>query len=78
MYTQEKFKIPLFQRRKDLTFQIRFLILYIVLFQYTWGTITRLSRKYNISRQFIYDNANFFSNYFENKTNKTITIVIKE
>jgi len=54
MYTQ-KLKAHLFQKRADLSFQIRFLIAYIVSFQCKWGTITRLSRKYNVSRTFIYN-----------------------
>ena len=61
MYTPKKVQELLFTRRKDLTFQKRFLIAYIVLFQYSWGTITLLSDKYNVSRQFIYDNTKYFS-----------------
>ena len=60
MYTKKAQQL-LFTKRKDLTFQKRFLIAYIVLFQYSWGTITRLSDKYNVSRQFIYDNTKVFS-----------------
>lgn len=54
MYTQE-LKSPCFQRRADLTSQKRMLIAYLVLYQYSWGLISRLSGKYNISRQFIYN-----------------------
>ncbi len=61
----QKKQFPLFQRRADLTFQKRFLIAYIVLFQYKWGIITRLSKKYNVSRQFIYDNTKVFSIFLE-------------
>ena len=63
---------PLFQRRDDLTFQKRFLIAYIVLFQYSWGTITRLSSKYNVSRPFIYENVKLFSEFLETDKPKTI------
>ncbi len=46
----KKSLFPLFKRRADLIFQKRFLIVYIVLFQYRWGTISRLADKYNVSR----------------------------
>jgi len=65
MYTQ-KLK---FQRRTDLSVQKRILIAYIVLYQYFWGSISNLSRKYNVSRPFIYQEVEKFSaycnNYFE-------------
>jgi len=68
MYTQEV-KKSVFQRRTDLTVQKRILIAYIVLYQYTWGSISRLAHKNNVSRQFIYDTVEKFSsiceNYFE-------------
>jgi len=67
MYTQEVTQ-SIFQRKPELTFQKRFLIAYIVIFQYSWGTITRLANKYNTSRQFIYDTVELFKennkNYF--------------
>jgi len=65
MYTQ-KVKYPVFQRRTDLSIQTRFLIAYIVCFQNKWGTVTRLSDKYNVSRTFIYDLRNFFLLLSEN------------
>ncbi|MCK5539191.1 MAG: pheromone/general odorant binding protein [Bacteroidales bacterium] len=74
----QNFKQVLFQRRKDLTFQTRFLIAYIVLFQYSWGTITRLSSKYNVSRQFIYNNCNYFSKLFTESPDKTIVLSEEE
>ncbi len=61
---------PLFQRRKDLTIQKRFLIAYIVLYQNAWGTVSRLSRKYNVSRTFIYENASLFSDIIQADTPK--------
>jgi hypothetical protein len=65
MHTQE-FTQTQFQRKPELTLQKRFIIAYIVIFQNTWGTITRLAYKYNTSRQFIYDTVEIFkkNNYF--------------
>jgi hypothetical protein len=60
MYTQEA-KSSYFQRRTDLTNQKRMLIAYLVLYQYSWGLISRLSGKYNVSRQFIYNLRDEFS-----------------
>lgn len=62
MYTQ-KVKTPLFERRTDLTVQKRFIIAYIVLYQYTWGCVTRLAHKNKVSRQFIYDTVDLFSKF---------------
>jgi len=61
MYTQEVNKS--FKIRTDLSVQKRFLIAYIVLYQYTWGCITRLARKNNVSRQFIYQTVEVFCSY---------------
>jgi len=71
MYSQEISKK--FQRRKDLTVEIRIRIAYIVLYAFHWGDITRLSHKYNVSRQFIYELCEDFSKfnqfYFGDKQN---------
>lgn len=61
MYTQKSIKK--FQRRTDLTVEIRIRIAYIILYSYTWGTITHLSCKYNVSRQFIYELRDDFSKF---------------
>jgi hypothetical protein len=47
-------KFPLFQKRSDISFKTKFLIAYLVSFQSRWGLVTDLSRKYNISRTYIY------------------------
>ena len=44
-----------FYRRPDLTTKVRLRIASIALFFSVYGTISRLSDKYNVSRQFIYD-----------------------
>ena len=43
-----------FQRRKDLTLEIRLLIAFIALTDNKWGIITRLAKRYAISRTFVY------------------------
>lgn len=43
-----------FQRRKDLTLEIRLLIAFIALTDNKWGVITRLAKRYAISRTFVY------------------------
>jgi hypothetical protein len=43
-----------FQRRKDLTLEIRLLVACIALLDNRWGTITLLAKKYAISRTFVY------------------------
>ena len=50
-----------FQRRTDLPVQTRFLIGFQVVHQNTWGCISDLARKYNVSRPFIYATASIFS-----------------
>ncbi|MDA3894466.1 MAG: transposase [Salinivirgaceae bacterium] len=49
--TQKEMK---FQRRKDLTSEIRLLIAFVAFMDNKWGTITRLAIKYAISRTFVY------------------------
>jgi hypothetical protein len=56
---------PLFSRREDLTIEVRMRIASIALFFTVHGTISRLSDKYSISRQFIYDLRRDFKNYGE-------------
>lgn len=56
---------PLFSRREDLTVEIRMRIASIALFFSVHGTISRLSDKYSISRQFIYNLRQDFKNYGE-------------
>jgi hypothetical protein len=65
MNTQNQSNIA-FQRRADLTFQKRFLICYLVVYQNRHGLITDLARKYNVSRKFIY---NLRDNFIENSEN---------
>ncbi|MEF8984666.1 MAG: hypothetical protein V5A51_08740 [Bacteroidales bacterium] len=43
-----------FHRRKELTLEIRLYIACIALLDNRWGTITRLAKKYAISRTFVY------------------------
>ena len=43
-----------FQRRKDLTPKLRLLIAFVALMDNRWGVITNLSKKYAISRTFVY------------------------
>ena len=75
MSIQKKKKgFPLFQRRADLTFQKRFLLAYIILFQNSWGTVTHLASKYNVSRPFIYENAKVFSELLEPDKSKTLSL----
>jgi len=62
----QKITNPLFQRRADLTFQARFLIAYIVSCQKKRGVVTQLSRKYKVSRTFIYQLRDIFSIAIEN------------
>lgn len=54
---------PIFVRREDLTVQCRMRIASIALFFSVHGTISRLSDKYNISRQFIYNLRRDFKHY---------------
>jgi hypothetical protein len=56
---------PLFSRREDLTIEVRMRIASIALLFSVHGTISRLSDKYSISRQFIYDLRRDFKNYGE-------------
>ena len=65
MHTQ-KVKIPLFRRREDISIQKRFLIAYIIIYQRTWGAVTSLSNKYSVSRQFIYNTVELFSEHIDN------------
>jgi transposase-like protein len=48
----------LFYRREDLTASVRLKIATIALFFQLHGTITQLSKRYDISRQFVYDLRN--------------------
>jgi len=43
-----------FQRRKDLTFEIRLSIAFTALIDGKWGTITQLAKNYAVSRVFVY------------------------
>lgn len=56
---------PLFVRREDLPVELRMRIASIALFFSVYGTISRLSDKYSISRQFIYNLRRDFKNYGE-------------
>jgi hypothetical protein len=56
---------PVFSRREDLTIELRMRIASIALLFSVHGTISRLSDKYSISRQFIYDLRRDFKNYGE-------------
>lgn len=69
MHTQKT--IP-FQSRTDLTPQKRFLLAYIVSYQNTWGTVSRLARKNNVSRRFIYNTVAEYSPYFEKREVKSL------
>lgn len=57
--------LPVFARRKDLTIELRMRIASIALLFSVHGTISRLSDKYSISRQFIYNLRRDFKNYGE-------------
>ena len=56
---------PVFARREELTVELRMRIASIALFFSVHGTISRLSDKYSISRQFIYDLRRDFKSYGE-------------
>lgn len=43
-----------FQRRKDLTLEVRLWIAFVALMSQKWGIITQLATKYGISRTFVY------------------------
>lgn len=47
-------KNAIFQRRKDLTWEIRLWIAFVALMSNKWGTITQLATKFVISRTFVY------------------------
>ncbi|MBD3328475.1 hypothetical protein GF340_04185 [Candidatus Peregrinibacteria bacterium] len=50
-FTQNRAK---FQRRKDLTLEVRLWIAFVALMSNKWGTITQLAAKFVISRTFVY------------------------
>jgi hypothetical protein len=54
MLSQEDCKGKKFLRRGDLRPYLRLMIAFTALMSSTWGTITRLSRQYAISRMFVY------------------------
>jgi hypothetical protein len=58
-------KAPLFQKREDISIDKRFLIAYIVTYQSSWGKVTRLANKNNVSRQFIYNTAKLFNHFLD-------------
>lgn len=56
---------PFFKRRPDISVKERFLIAYMVLYQKYRGQVTRLARKYKVSRPFIYETTEIFSAHLE-------------
>ncbi len=68
MHTEENVNNP-FKSRTDLTPQTRLKMACTVLFFGVWGTVTNLSRKYNVSRQFIYNEKHKFENLIYNNLN---------
>ncbi len=73
MYKQEEQNILIkssSSHRADLSTEKRMKIACIALFFCVYGTVTKLSQKYNISRQFVYDlkkELDLFCNVSENK-----------
>jgi hypothetical protein len=61
--------LPKYSRREDLTGPLRLKIACIVTYFAVYGTITGLSRKYKVSRQFLYDLKKEFAIYGENYSN---------
>ena len=58
-------KYTIFERRPDLSVKERFLIAYMVSYQKYRGQVTRLARKYKVSRPFIYKTVKIFSAHLE-------------
>jgi hypothetical protein len=62
--------LPNYSRREDLSSSLRLNLACIVTYFAIYGTITGLSRKYKVSRQFLYDLKKDFAIYSENYSNK--------